>query len=91
MPMKMTTRLRIAGASIFAMLAAGSTHLSAQEPKLEATTPAASGPVERVVWALPVEPASMDPAMANEFVIAQVLANACENLFVIDPDFEIQS
>lgn len=76
---------------MFAMLAAGSMQLSAQELELEATTPAASGPVERVVWALPVEPASMDPAMANEFVIAQVLANACENLFVIDPEFEIQS
>ncbi|HEV2510772.1 hypothetical protein [Bosea sp. (in: a-proteobacteria)] len=67
------------------------TAAQAQENKLEGRTPAAVGPVERVVWALPVEPASLDPAQANEFVIAQVLANACESLFVLDPEFKIQN
>lgn len=73
------------------VLSATLTAAQAQEVKLEGRTPAASGPLERVVWALPVEPASLDPAQANEFVIAQVLANACESLFVLDPDFQIQN
>lgn len=58
---------------------------------LIADTPAAKGAVKNVVWALPKEPASLDPAQSNEFVINQVLSNLCETLFVINPNFRIEN
>jgi peptide/nickel transport system substrate-binding protein len=62
-----------------------------EPPALIADTPVAKGPIADVVWALGKEPASLDPAQSNEFVINQVLSNLCETLFVINPDFKVEN
>jgi peptide/nickel transport system substrate-binding protein len=59
----------------------------AKAPKLSATTPAASGPVDGVNWALYAEPQSLDWVYGYDYPPNTVLANVCESLLRIGPDF----
>jgi peptide/nickel transport system substrate-binding protein len=53
------------------------------------TTPAATGEVDSVTWNLILEPARLDPAESNNYGESTVLANMCESLQRLDPDFAI--
>ncbi|MEV6342691.1 ABC transporter substrate-binding protein [Actinoplanes sp. NPDC051851] len=56
--------------------------------ELTATTPAASGDVESVTWALPSgEPASLDPALTGDYSANTVETNLCESLLRLETDF----
>ncbi|BBH71433.1 ABC transporter substrate-binding protein [Actinoplanes sp. OR16] len=52
------------------------------------TTPAATGEVESVTWALPSgEPASLDPARTGDYSANTVGTNLCESLLRLEPDY----
>jgi peptide/nickel transport system substrate-binding protein len=56
--------------------------------RLTLTTPAATGTVDQVTWALPTgEPTTIDPAKTGDASSSSVVANLCDNLFRIQPDF----
>ncbi len=58
--------------------------------KITSTGPAASGPVDSVVWNLPAgEPASLDPRNAATFSGATVVSNLCDSLMTIDADYNV--
>ena len=57
---------------------------------LTATTPAPSGEVDRVTWALYAEPQSLDWVYGYDYPPNTVLANVCESLLRIGPDFAVQ-
>src|SRR5690349_9336723 len=57
---------------------------------LATTTDAAAGELDRVVWNSPYgEPASLDPIKAFNYPENTVVANLCEGLMVMEPDFSI--
>ena len=58
--------------------------------KLSVTTPPASGPVQDVTWALYAEPQSLDWVYGYDYPPNTVLANLCESLLRIGPDFSIR-
>lgn len=59
-----------------------------QAAKLTITTPAATGTVDQVTWALPYgEPTTIDPAKTGDFSSNSVVTNLCESLLQIQPDF----
>ncbi|MEU4563301.1 ABC transporter substrate-binding protein [Actinoplanes sp. NPDC023936] len=65
---------------------APSTGASAVE--LVETTPAATGEVDTVTWALPSgEPSSLDPARTGDYSANTVVTNLCESLLRLEPDF----
>ncbi|MBB2944335.1 peptide/nickel transport system substrate-binding protein [Actinoplanes lutulentus] len=56
--------------------------------ELVETTPAATGDVDTVTWALPSgEPASLDPARTGDYSANTVGTNLCESLLRLEPDF----
>jgi peptide/nickel transport system substrate-binding protein len=56
--------------------------------ELVETTPAATGEVEKVTWALPSgEPASLDPARTGDYSANTVGTNLCESLLRLDTDW----
>ncbi|MFE5858412.1 ABC transporter substrate-binding protein [Streptomyces sp. NPDC056500] len=57
------------------------------KPELTTALPAAKGDVDGLRWALYAEPSSLDPIYSNDFPPMEVLANVCESLLRIDPDF----
>ncbi|HEU5038377.1 MAG TPA: ABC transporter substrate-binding protein [Nocardioides sp.] len=57
---------------------------------LATTTTSASGELDHVVWNSPYgEPASLDPIKAFNYPENTVVANLCEGLMVMEPDFTI--
>ncbi|MGW4028381.1 ABC transporter substrate-binding protein [Streptomyces sp. NPDC004838] len=62
----------------------------ASTPKLTESLPAAKGDVDALRWALYAEPSSLDPIYSNDFPPMEVLANVCESLLRINPDFTFQ-
>jgi peptide/nickel transport system substrate-binding protein len=56
-------------------------------PKLTESLPAAKGDPGPLKWALYAEPSSLDPIYSNDFPPMEVLANVCESLLQIGPDF----
>ena len=57
---------------------------------LATTTAAAAGELDKVTWNLPFgEPASLDPIKAFNYPENTVVANLCEGLMVMEPDFTI--
>lgn len=59
--------------------------------ELTLTTPAATGTVDQVTWALPTgEPTTIDPAKTGDTSSSSVVANLCDNLFRIQPDFSTE-
>ncbi|MFV5995023.1 ABC transporter substrate-binding protein [Streptomyces sp. NPDC056231] len=59
-------------------------------PELTESMPPAKSGVESLRWALYAEPSSLDPIYSNDFPPMEVLANVCESLLRIDPDFSFQ-
>jgi peptide/nickel transport system substrate-binding protein len=56
--------------------------------ELTGTTPAATGDVDSVTWALPAgEPASLDPARTGDYSANTVVTNLCESLLRLNPDY----
>jgi peptide/nickel transport system substrate-binding protein len=54
------------------------------------TTPAATGDLELATWNLPLgEPASLDPIKAFNYPENTVVANLCEGLMQLQPDYSI--
>jgi peptide/nickel transport system substrate-binding protein len=54
------------------------------------TTPAATGDLELATWNLPMgEPASLDPIKAFNYPENTVVANLCEGLMQLQPDYSI--
>ena len=60
------------------------------EDELVATTDPASGPVENVTWMLQAEPATLDSDIDAGDVEDAVIANLCERLFQLQPDFTFE-
>ncbi|GAB3123356.1 ABC transporter substrate-binding protein [Glaciibacter psychrotolerans] len=55
------------------------------------TTPAATGELDRATWNLPFgEPASLDPIKAFNYPENTVVANLCEGLMQLQPDYSIK-
>src|SRR5688500_9027231 len=58
--------------------------------ELAATTAPATGELDSVTWNLPFgEPASLDPIKAFNYPENTVVANLCEGLMVMEPDYTI--
>lgn len=58
--------------------------------ELTVTTPAAVGELESATWNLPFgEPASLDPILAFNYPENTVVANICEGLMMIQPDYSV--
>ncbi|GAA3794098.1 ABC transporter substrate-binding protein [Sphaerisporangium flaviroseum] len=55
------------------------------------TTPAAQGELDKATWNLPFgEPASVDPIKAFNYPENTVVANLCEGLMRLDPDYSVK-
>ncbi|MEU8199746.1 ABC transporter substrate-binding protein [Streptosporangium sp. NPDC049046] len=59
-------------------------------PVLTESLPAATGEADTLRWALYAEPSSLDPIYSNDFPPMEVLANVCESLVKVAPDFSFQ-
>ena len=81
----------VAAAALFAVCAAA-TPSSAKngKPELTASLPVPTAKVDRLNWALYAEPSSLDPIYPSDFPPMEVLANVCESLMRITPDFTIE-
>jgi peptide/nickel transport system substrate-binding protein len=87
----------IAIASVLAIALTGcaagtssSTSSNLNKDDLLFTTPAATGELDLVTWNLPFgEPASLDPIKAFNYAENTVVANLCEGLMQLQPDFSI--
>lgn len=53
------------------------------------TTPRATGNLDSVNWNLILEPTTLDPQQADNYGVNDVLANMCESLQTLNPDFSI--
>ncbi|GGS16065.1 glutathione ABC transporter substrate-binding protein [Streptomyces humidus] len=53
------------------------------------TTPGAAGNLDTAHWNLILEPTTLDPQQANNYGVNEVLANMCESLQTLNPDFSI--
>ncbi|GIH81106.1 ABC transporter substrate-binding protein [Planobispora longispora] len=63
----------------------------ATAPVVTTSVPAPTKNVEAVTWNLATgEPATLDPAMAGVESISTVVANMCEGLFTLGPDYRLQ-
>lgn len=59
--------------------------------KLTVLTPPATGEVDRVTWALATgEPTTLDPARTGDSSSSIVVANLCESLMQVQPDFSLK-
>lgn len=64
---------------------------AADTTRLVTATPAATGPVDKVTWALPYgEPLSLDPQRAGDYSPNTVVSNLCDNLLRLQPDYSIK-
>ncbi|MCF2528895.1 ABC transporter substrate-binding protein [Yinghuangia sp. KLBMP8922] len=52
-------------------------------------TPPGKGPVDQVKWSLYAEPQTLDYAYAFDYPINAVLANVCESLLRVTPEFKL--
>ena len=53
-------------------------------------TPKAKGAIDQVTWNLLLEPAKLDPSESSNYGESSVLANLCESLLALQPDFSIE-
>ena len=94
----MTNRIRaIAGLGVIALALTGcATGGAGPTPEaslddLLVTTPAATGELDLATWNLPFgEPASLDPIKAFNYPENTVVANLCEGLMQLQPDYTIR-
>lgn len=70
--------------------AAGPSPSKGTTPELTESLPVPTSEVDRLDWALYAEPSSLDPIYPNDFPPMEVLANVCESLMRITPDFTIE-
>lgn len=63
-----------------------------EPPKLElkTVTAPAAGELDKVTWNLPYEPQTLDPIRSFNYAENTVLANMCESLLRLTPDFGIE-
>jgi peptide/nickel transport system substrate-binding protein len=57
--------------------------------KITANSPAPSGDIDSVTWAVYAEPLSLDYAYAFDYPDNQVLSNVCESLLRLGPDWKL--
>ncbi|MET7513047.1 ABC transporter substrate-binding protein [Streptomyces sp. NPDC005480] len=57
---------------------------------LKTTTPAATKGLGKVTWNLPYEPQTLDPIRSFNYAENTALANMCESLLRLTPDFKIK-
>ncbi|MFH8252210.1 ABC transporter substrate-binding protein [Microbacterium sp. B2969] len=57
--------------------------------KLSDSTPAPAGDIDSFTWASYAEPFSLDYAYAFDYADNQILANVCESLLRLNPDFTL--
>ncbi|QNS07991.1 ABC transporter substrate-binding protein [Streptomyces xanthii] len=57
---------------------------------LKTTTPKATKPLDSITWNLPYEPQGLDPIKSFNYAENTVLANLCDSLLRLTPDFEIK-
>ncbi|MEK0097491.1 ABC transporter substrate-binding protein [Streptomyces sp. A475] len=57
---------------------------------LKTTTPAAAKGLGKVTWNLPYEPQTLDPIRSFNYAENTALANMCESLLRLTPDFKIK-
>jgi peptide/nickel transport system substrate-binding protein len=81
----------VAAAGLAACGSAGNapTSTNADPSTWATTTPAATAPKQSVTWNLLLEPAKLDPAESDNYGESTVLANLCESLQTLKPDFTI--
>ncbi|SFR88900.1 peptide/nickel transport system substrate-binding protein [Agromyces sp. CF514] len=100
MPIFRSRRGRSRGALLVAGLAAGALVLTActAEPATKSVAPdfelttqttAPSGDIDSFTWASYAEPYSLDYAYAFDYADNQVLANVCESLLRLNPDYSL--
>lgn len=92
----MNKRIAATIGGVLALTLVGCTPTSSPEPapgdnsELLITTPAAVGELDSATWNLPLgEPASLDPIKAFNYPENTVVANLCEGLMQLQPDFTI--
>lgn len=85
------SHIALSGAAVGALLTlsactatAGPPVTPASDAELVTQTPAASGNVDRVTWAVRSEPTSMDWIYNADSSTGQIMANVCEGLFRLD-------
>jgi peptide/nickel transport system substrate-binding protein len=79
-------------ASALALSACAPAAPAADEPvewELTDHTPAPSGDLDSFTWSIYAEPFSLDYAYAFDYADNQVLANVCESLLRLNPDFSL--
>lgn len=83
----------VAAASVLAFSgcapAASTPDATPAEWELTDVTPAPSGDLDSFTWSLYAEPFSLDYAYAFDYADNQVLANVCESLLRLNPDFSL--
>ncbi|WP_296746856.1 ABC transporter substrate-binding protein [Mesorhizobium sp.] len=91
MPHRPSRLAQVAAATLIAICTATAPSLATNsKPELTASLPAPTAKVDRLNWALYAEPSSLDPIYPNDFPPMEVLANVCESLMRITPDFTIE-
>lgn len=92
-PRILTATAVVAGAALALSGCADSSSGGGKPPsddELVAATKPASGPVDSVDWMLSAEPATLDSDVDAGDVEDSVIANMCERLFQLQPDFSVQ-
>ncbi len=91
MPHRPSRLVQVAAAAVLAVCTVTAPSLAKNsKPELTATLPVPTAKVDRINWALYAEPSSLDPIYPNDFPPMEVLANVCESLMRITPDFTIE-
>ncbi|WP_440312998.1 ABC transporter substrate-binding protein [Leucobacter chromiireducens] len=80
--------LAVAGVTLTAC-SGGATSAGPIEWSVTDQTAAPSGEIDQVTWASYAEPFSLDYAYAFDYADNQVLANVCESLLRLNPDFSL--
>ena len=90
-PMAIVAGSAIAALTLVSCASSGGSGSTAAPTEWELTTetPAPSGDIDTVTWASYSEPYSLDYAYAFDYADNQVLANVCESLLRLNPDFTL--
>lgn len=90
-PMAALAGTAIAALALVSCASSGGSGSTAAPTEWELTTetPAPSGDIDTVTWASYSEPYSLDFAYAFDYADNQVLANVCESLLRLNPDFTL--
>ncbi|MFI6283400.1 ABC transporter substrate-binding protein [Streptomyces sp. NPDC051018] len=68
----------------------GTKDAGGKKPAVTELTPKASGPLDRVTWAVSAEPASFDWIQNASFETGQIMSNVCEGLLRLAPDLSLE-